>query len=243
MVYPRYKNYFFLRALGAHCRKIRKKKAYSIDRMSKEGDQLSTGAIQRLETGDADVHVSLLYRYSEVLDIPVHESLNFEWKKEDNEIEILPHIENKAPPKGYIPYYPIEIAAGLFNQDSFDINPQGWIKTNKKSNLDLYFAAHIYGDSMSPTIPDGSLCLFKKYTGGSRNGKIMLVQARGINDPEMGYRFVIKRYQRQESLKEGESREGAIIHLISDNSKFKDIVLKGLSDDEVSTPAEFVQVL
>lgn len=73
----RYKNLAFRKALGDHCRKIRLKNGYSIDRMWREGDQLSPSAIQRLENGTHDVHVSVLYRYAEVLEVPVKELLDF----------------------------------------------------------------------------------------------------------------------------------------------------------------------
>lgn len=76
-VSPRYKNPKFAKTLGEHCRKLRVKKGYSIDRMYREGDQLSPGAIQRLESGSNDVHVSLLYRYAEVLGVPVKKLLDF----------------------------------------------------------------------------------------------------------------------------------------------------------------------
>lgn len=73
----RYKNVAFRKALGDHCKKLRIKNGYSIDRMWREGEQLSPAAIQRLENGTHDVHVSLLYRYAEVLDLPLKELLNF----------------------------------------------------------------------------------------------------------------------------------------------------------------------
>jgi phage repressor protein C with HTH and peptisase S24 domain len=240
----RYKNQLFLKTLGAHCRKLRVQKGYSIDRLSKEGDQLSPGAIHRLERGQADVHISLLYRYADVLEIPVSQLLKFEIPVEnDKKHSLLPFHENKKQPPNTVPYYPIEIAAGLFGLDSSSLEPEGWIEVSRKINSKDYFAAHIYGNSMEPTIPEGSLCLFKKYSGGSRNGQIMLVQAKGLKDPEMGYRFVIKRYQRITPLNENQTREHVIIHLLSDNPKFAPIILKNLSEEDISTPAQFVQVL
>jgi len=73
----RYKNLAFRKALGEHCKKIRIKNGFSIDRMWREGDQLSPSAIQRLENGTHDVHVSLLYRYAEVLEVPIRALLDF----------------------------------------------------------------------------------------------------------------------------------------------------------------------
>lgn len=73
----RYKNLDFRKALGEHCKKMRIKRGYSIDRMWREGEQLSPSAIQRLENGTHDVHISLLYRYAEVLEVPIKTLLDF----------------------------------------------------------------------------------------------------------------------------------------------------------------------
>jgi transcriptional regulator with XRE-family HTH domain len=45
--------------------------------MWREGDQLSPAAIQRLENGTHDVHVSVLFRYADVLEVSVKELLDF----------------------------------------------------------------------------------------------------------------------------------------------------------------------
>jgi transcriptional regulator with XRE-family HTH domain len=73
----RYKNAALLKALGAHCAKLRIQNGYSQERMYLEGDRLSVSAIRRLERGETDVQVSLLYRYAEVLDIPLKKLLDF----------------------------------------------------------------------------------------------------------------------------------------------------------------------
>jgi transcriptional regulator with XRE-family HTH domain len=46
--------------------------------MYREGDQLSPSAIQRLENGTHDVHVSLLLRYAEVLEVPIKKLFEFD---------------------------------------------------------------------------------------------------------------------------------------------------------------------
>lgn len=239
----RYQNKAFHLALGAHCRKLRIKKGLSIDRMSKEGDRLSPGAIQRLETGAADVQVSLLHRYAEVLELPVMELLNFEYSMEGSDSEILPYVEGERAPKSAVPFYPIEVAAGAFGIDNYDVQPQGWVVVEKRGPLKDFFVVRVTGKSMEPTIPSGSFCLFKKYSGGSRNGQIMLIQSRGLVDPESGGSFVLKRYQRITPVGESSSREGVTIHLLSDNPRFPPIVLKNIQEDEVITPAVFVEVL
>ncbi|HLX52718.1 MAG TPA: DNA/RNA helicase domain-containing protein, partial [Aquella sp.] len=79
-------------------------------------------------------------------------------------------FENSAP------FYDIKAAAGNFSklQEAKDIL---WIKVpaRYKSDKDL-FACRVEGESMNKVIPNGSICLFRKYDGGSRNGRIVLVE-------------------------------------------------------------------
>jgi transcriptional regulator with XRE-family HTH domain len=241
----RYKNIQFLAALGAHCKKIRVSKGYSIDRLAKEGEQLGPAAIQRLETGEADVQVSVLYRYAEVLSIPIAQLFEFEFdSSSDHKDLIIPFESDEKPPRNSVPFYPIHISAGKFDFETADTAPSGWVQIHRRGPLKDYFSAQITGHSMMPTIPPGSLCLFKKYTGGSRDGKIMLIQHRGLRDPETGNRFVVKRYQRITLYKnEGDEDLAVTIHLLSDNPKYPPLVLHSLREDEISSPAVFVEVI
>lgn len=240
----RYKNQAFQFALGAHCRKIRIKRGYSIDRLVKEAENLSPAAIQRLETGEADVQISLLYRLANALNVPLIDLLKFDYLDiRGNQDLIIPYEGEEKPPKNSVPFYPIEVAAGIFNNETEAIAPQGWIEIDKKGSLKDYFALQVSGKSMEPTIKSGSICLFKKYTGGSRNGQIMLIQARGMSDPEHGGKYVIKRYQRITPISESTDRKNIIVHLLSDNPSFAPIVLKNLQEYEISTPAVFVETL
>lgn len=47
---------------------------------------------------------------------------------------------------------------------------------------------------MNKIIPDGSICLFEKYRGGSRNGLITLVQMTNYKDNDYGSNYTIKEY-------------------------------------------------
>jgi len=73
-----FRNDAFLRALGEHCRKIRVKKGYSVNRMAAEGERLSPSVILRLESGAGAVTVSAILRYSEVLEIHPKKLLDFD---------------------------------------------------------------------------------------------------------------------------------------------------------------------
>lgn len=245
-VTKRYKNSAFMCALGVHCRKLRMSKGYSIDRLSKEGEQLSPAAIQRLESGEADVQISVLFRIAQVLNIPLFQLFKFDYDRSlELEGKVIPFDIDERPPKNAVPFYPIHISAGKFDFESENIDPTGWVIIHRKGSLKDLFAAQILGHSMIPTIPSGSLCLFKKYTGGPRDGKIMLIQHRGIKDPETGNKFVIKRYQRITPYSASSSGEhdSVTIHLLSDNPEYPPIVLKNIKEFEISSPAMFLEVI
>jgi phage repressor protein C with HTH and peptisase S24 domain len=245
----RYKNEFFLKALGEHCRALRIKKGYSIDRLAKEANQLSPASVHRLERGLADSQILVLVRYAEALDVPLMELFTF--LKDRPELQrdprIIPYEENNQQPSGYVPVYPLRVAAGKFAnpQDLSTVEPLGWIDAGIRGNSQDYFATFVNGESMAPRIENGSLCLFRNYRGGTRQGRVFLIQARGFKDTETGESFVIKKYVRQTPRKESSSEDGdsTVVHLVSENPKFPPIVLVGLSDDEIHTIAEFVRIL
>ena len=52
---------------------------------------------------------------------------------------------------------------------------------------------------MNKVISDGSYCLFRSYSGGSRNGQIVLVERSGIQDADYGSCYTIKEYESKKS--------------------------------------------
>lgn len=246
----RYKNALFLKALGQYCRQMRTQRGYSIDRLAKVSKQLSPGTIDRLERGLADSQILVLLRYAEALNCSLLDLFLFVKDSPEFSVfqdqRIIPYEEGSGPPPRHIPVYPIRVVAGLFHQtESYEnVEPLGWVDANIRGNTEDYFATFIQGDSMSPKIESGDLVIFKKYTGGSRQGRIFLIQARGLKNSETGESFVIKKYHRVTPARsESEESGTSIVHLISENTKYPPIVLVGLSDDDVQTLAEFVRVI
>ncbi len=246
----RYKNEFFLKALGDHCRKLRLQKGYSIDRLSKEASQLSSASIDRLEKGTADAQVLVLLRYAEALNVSLLDLLAFlkDMPNIAKDSRVIPYEEDFKPPPNYIPVYPIKVAAGKFsdNDQYADSTPLGWVEVNLKSSSADYFATYVQGESMQPRINNGDLCLFRKYTGGSRQGKVFLIQARSLRDPESAESFVIKKYVRQtppKTTNDSDTEQDTVIHLVSENPRFSPIILYGLKDEDVQTIAEFIKLL
>jgi phage repressor protein C with HTH and peptisase S24 domain len=77
------------------------------------------------------------------------------------------------------------------------VEPEGWVEVWPQIPLsEDMFVTHIKGHSMEPTIPDGSLCVFKGNLAGSRDigsrdGKVVLVEEYGEAG---GNRYTVKRY-------------------------------------------------
>lgn len=115
--------------------------------------------------------------------------------------KILP-IDEVKPYVNAIPLYDIEVAAGQFSEQQ-SVEDVEWIAMPEgvKPSDDL-FACYVVGESMNKVIPNGSLCLFKANPGGSRNGKIVLVQHRDIEDPDHGGTYTVKTYH-SEKFEEG----------------------------------------
>lgn len=72
-----YKNQEYLKVLGEHCRKIRLKKGYSVNRLASEGERLSPSVILRLESGEGAITISSLIRYAQVLEVHPKKLLDF----------------------------------------------------------------------------------------------------------------------------------------------------------------------
>lgn len=241
---PRYKNEKFLKALGQHCQQLRQKKGYTIDRVYREGDQLSTSAIHRLENGAADTQISVFYRYAQVLGLDLMDLFRFSLPPESS-AQIRPYDEaSPQRPKDCVPYYDIKVAAGSFTQKGFNRQePAGWVKVSSHRQLGDCFATHVSGRSMEPSIPHGSLCLFRLYQGGTRQNKTFLIRARGLLDPETNESFVVKKYRRITAVDDSQSRSKAIVHLISENPAYPPIVLMASAENQIDVIAELIEVL
>jgi hypothetical protein len=163
--------------------------------------------------------------------------------KEKMSLKIL-SLDAVVPFTNCIPLYTLDAAAGDFKIHD-NIEEVKWVTLNEdfKYSKD-YFVFQVNGESMNKIIPNGSYCLFKNDPGGSRNGKIVLVKSREINDTEMGSGYTVKLY---ESVKKesGEiwEHETIILKPRSTDPKYKDIVLTIDEETPVEIRGIFVKVL
>jgi hypothetical protein len=74
--------------------------------------------------------------------------------------------------------------------------------------------------------------LFKQDSGGSRNGKIVLVESDNYYDSDFGSRYSVKQYHSEKGVNEDGvwGHEKIVLRPLSTDSNYEDIVL---TDDEL----------
>ena len=147
--------------------------------------------------------------------------------------------------KNLIPFYEFHAAAGSFsdmqeNKDYEMIEVPSQYSTDNK-----YFACRVVGESMNRRIDNNSICIFKVPLGGSRNGKIVIVENYGKNDDEYNSSFTIKTYASEKRTSENGEWEHSVILLKpnSTDSRFEDIVLNEEDCENMRIVGEFVAIL
>lgn len=159
------------------------------------------------------------------------------------ELKVNEDVDKGQKYKEYLPVYSLAAACGKFGE-GIDASDEGWMKVDigKKLNKDM-FVTKVVGHSMEPKIPNNSYCVFTKYTGGSREGLIVLAQHHDISDPETGGSYTVKKYRSEKKLdRDGTLRHEKII-LEPLNREYKPIVLPNVEDGEFKIIAEFVAVI
>jgi uncharacterized protein len=93
-------------------------------------------------------------------------------------------------------------------------------------------------------IPNGSWCLFREPSDGSRNGKVVIVQSRDIQDPDTGGQYTVKIY-RSEKTETEDSWSHYSIRLEPDSMdfNFKPLILAPEAANEPRVIGEFVGVV
>lgn len=161
---------------------------------------------------------------------PEEETPEFEWP-------IVMNVNDSARYITHLPVYSVRAACGTFNHGDTD-EQEGWLDV---SSLRIrvqegMFIVHAEGKSMEPKIKDGSLCVFnRRDMGGSRNGKIVLVESNKYD-----CRHVIKEYHSTKTqTDEGWYHNSITLHSL--NPDFEDINLT--EDDEPLIAGFFVTVI
>jgi SOS-response transcriptional repressor LexA len=143
------------------------------------------------------------------------------------------HVDRIREFETHLPLYSVRAAATRFGE-SMDVEPERWVRTRPGLRLnESMFVAHVVGRSMEPRIPDGSLCVFRAWGGGTKKGRLLLIEMYGESD--FAARYTIKRYR---SVGEGEAKRVVLEPL---NPEFDAFELE--SEDDFRVIAEFVEAL
>ena len=143
-----------------------------------------------------------------------------------------------------IPMYSLRAACGRFEEVSHP-EMEGWVDASGHGftpDEKCHFVVRAKGNSMSPKIKDGDLCVFEWYTGGSRNGEIVLTQSNEF-DPEYDGKYTIKKYVSEKENNEDGSWEHTMIQLQSLNPQYPPINLEPNDAEQYRTIGIFKTVL
>ena len=155
------------------------------------------------------------------------ESLVPKYKTNQVEIKTLFKTENIIPFENSIPLYSLKVAAGEFGELQ-QVEDVKWLNIPEKikPSKDL-FACQVIGESMNKVIPNGALCLFRKYSGGSRNGQIVLVENTNMHDFDFGSCYTVKEYESKKYEDEdGWKHQSIILKPLSTDSSYENILLE-----------------
>ena len=186
------------------------------------------------------IRFNLANPVSDIMYNYIHEKAKISYsEKKTNVINInTPNLINP------IPLYDFYAAAGSFSeiQSEKDFKLiEGPVNSNSTQD---YFACKIIGESMNRVIPNGSTCLFRPYTGGSRNGKIVLVENMDIQDQDFNSAFTIKTYSSEKiTSDEGWKHTSIILRPNSLDKSYKNIVINEENGSEMRIVGEFIEII
>lgn len=142
-----------------------------------------------------------------------------------------------------VPLFDLTVAAGAFSQEQWLLDCK-WVELPdhliaKKG----FFIAQVVGESMNRRIPNGAWCLFREPDGGSREGKVVLVESRDVQDPNTG-RYTVKRYSSEKQLSvDGWHHQTITLSPESYDSQYHPIRVTGNDAAELRVIGELVAVI
>jgi hypothetical protein len=180
--------------------------------------------------GDPDFKEALMY--SDVISAEEEKRIRLE-------IDIEKHLEYVE----YLPVFTAEAACGQFGEGQL-VEKEGWIRVPEMGRLNRnMFIVRATGKSMEPRIHDGDYCVFRAPVVGTRNGKIVLVQHLGIEDPETGGKYTIKKYASKKSFKEDGTWSHEEISLNPLNPDYQPIIINNPEAQDFMVIGELVGIL
>ncbi len=150
------------------------------------------------------------------------------------------------PFQNSVPLYSLTAAAGSFSeQQQVSDDEKEFIHVPEGIRITTdHFACRVVGESMNRVIPNDSICLFRKYNSGSRNGLIVLAQHTDRQDADFGSQYTVKEYQSTKYHDEhGWHHQTIMLIPDSDDPAYKTLHLQDDQLNSFSVIGIFEQVL
>ena len=152
--------------------------------------------------------------------------------------------EQAADCTNAVPIFDIKIAAGDFSKEQWMQECQYGVLPDHFTAKPGFFVAQVVGESMNRRIPNGSWCLFREPSDGSRNGKVVIVQSRDIQDPDTSGQYTVKIYRSEKTeTKDSWTHRGIRLEPDSMDHNFKPIALTLDTLNEFHVVGEFVGII
>lgn len=148
------------------------------------------------------------------------------FKNNKTPFRVLP-LEDVKPYINSVPLVDIKVAAGYFSDLQIHSHTT-WIELPFNIAVkEGFFVCQVKGESMNKRIPNGSYCLFRKDEGGSREGKIVLVERLDYDDSDFGGAYTLKEYHSHKvEHEDGWRHHSIVLKPLSEDASFKEIVLE-----------------
>lgn len=142
-----------------------------------------------------------------------------------------------------IPLFPGYAAAGKFSEARV-LDGCEWVMLNKRVAVDdRYFVLQVKGDSMDRLIPDGAYGLFRTYTGGTRDGKVVLARHTEVALDGVPTGYTVKRYVAEKVESQGRLFNTEVrLEPMSTNPTHQPIRITDATEG-IQVLAEFVEVV
>lgn len=189
-----------------------------------------------------------------IADVAKYTARNLEATQQVIEAQDEPEVEQTITPlitepkesEKYIsllPVYSLRAACGYFG-DGEEVEELGWMRVEGMGRLNKdMFVVQAVGQSMEPRIHNGDYCVFEKYSGGSRQGKIVLAQHRGYFDEDNAGAYSIKEYSSEKSYNDDGSWQHESITLRPFNPAYEPIRIDAEDAESFAIIGEFVGVV
>lgn len=180
---------------------------------------------------DPNLRAYLLQQFAQLQNSETSIEVTPETEQTDGVLRKL-EPEEVRPYDNSVPLFDLQAAAGSFS-DLQQVRDGAWVTLpNQFKPKKDYFVCQVVGESMNKVIPNCAYCLFEKYSGGTRQGKIVLVESYNIQDSDFGSGYTVKQYQSEKS-NNGElwQHDRIMLNPLSTDPSYEAIELVG--EDEV----------